>query len=53
MTGVMRQKSAAAIVQTGPWISLCLEGPNINQGGVMLIFIDGEACVEQEVIDGR
>lgn len=29
------------------------EGLNINQGGVMLIFIDGVACAKREVIDGR
>ena len=29
------------------------EGLNINQGGVMLVFIDGVACAKREVIDGR
>ena len=48
MIAVMRQKSAAVIVPISAQGALMGEGPNINQGGVMLI-----STLAQSVRNGK
>jgi len=48
MKAVMRQKSAAVIVPISAQGALMGEGPNINQGGVMLI-----STLAQSVLNGK